>query len=249
MAKTNLVQPAVECAVDSGAGQHCFSNKAVFDFYTDELRSLETANGSDLTSPGSGSVLVHTTSGIARFTDSLHTPNLSEQGLLSVSQFDKHGYTSIFSQGRFMLIPNSTCNELVANLQVASILNGVLSASSRLYTTNLKSTSSQGQAASAKVLMASLSKRSSRDWHLALNHISSARLKELTKSLVTGIQLKDHIDKDCSCAACFVGKSKQLPYLSSSDRVLNAIGDLISVDGFGRLSIPDWNVNQYFLRF
>jgi hypothetical protein len=52
---SKVENPGVECAVDTGAGEQCFSNEAVFNFHTSNYRALEAANVSDLASPGSGS--------------------------------------------------------------------------------------------------------------------------------------------------------------------------------------------------
>ena len=74
--------------------------------------------------------------------------------------------------------------------------------------------------------------------HLALNHPSPERLRQVESGLVTGCEVSGNIDKNCSCSACFIGKSKQTPYPSKSLRVLKVCGDLVSVDGFGPIRHP-----------
>ena len=98
-------------------------------------------------------------------------------------------------------------------------------------------------------LKTSLAKRSAVEWHKSLNHLSMDRLKLMLRNkMAEGIEISGTIPKECSCTACFMGKSKQVLYPSISERKLDRIGHVISVDGFGPLK-PDLNGNRYFMAF
>jgi hypothetical protein len=214
---------AIDAVIDSGANQHLFSNKEIFKFYFNSPTNLETANGSHLTSPGYGHV--HTTHGV--FQNALHAPDLSETALLSVSQFDQKGFSSIFMNNQYFLIPTYLIKAYATRFSKDAIIKGQFDDRVGLYTTTLNIRAEDNTP--VKALMASSKNRSSSQWHMALNHPDNHRLQLLTKGLATGISVTDKIKPECDCDACFQGKSKQLPYPQKSKRLLENCGDLISV--------------------
>ena len=233
--------------VDSGASNHTFANKEVFEFYSPSFIGIETANGGIMDVPGIGSVSVETKAGQAIFTDSYHCPNLCEPALFSVSKFDAKGYASIFCDQKYLLIPKEVIEDSLPRLNAASVLDG-RQRDDGLYWIDFEACTFQNEIP-ARALMASVAKRSAREWHLALNHPSSERLGQMAKGLVNGCVISDSISQQCECESCFMGKSKNRSYPRKSKRHLESVGDLVSVDGFGPLKQEDWNGNKYYMVF
>ena len=200
--------------------------------------------------PGQGTTyLFDTCSGPARFNNALHCPELADQALFSVSQFDASGCSSVFHNGKFLLFSEKELSQFITQNEKLAILSGVKKEDG-LYWLKLKGKPECDGITQPKALKFSSASRSSADWHRALNHLSGERLMQLSKGMAEGIILNDTPSKDCSCAACFMGKSKEHPYPSKSERILKACGDLFSVDGFGPLTKhPDWNGNKHYLVF
>ena len=245
---TALMAKGVAGPIDSGASNHTFSNKEVFDFYSTSSTQIEIANGSMIDVPGRGDVSVKTSVGNAHFSDAFHCPTLCESALFSVSKFDSKGFTSIFANSKYYLVPRQTLNDLMSRIQAEAVFQGS-KRKDGLYWLEVEIEKSVPKQEGGKALMASSSSRSARQWHLALNHPSNDRLKQMTTGLVTGCTISGSLLAKCDCSACFMGKSKQSSYPNRSLRAIEAAGDVISVDGFGPVKDADWNGNRYYLAF
>ena len=230
--------------VDSGSTNHLVTNKVAFETYTASQTSIETANGSYLTAIGHGAVTIGGANGPLRLQTALHTPELSESTLLSVHQFDLDGFASIFCDGMYTLLPAEHIRDFIVTQKGNAVLEGSFDRIAGLYTIPVGE-----ETRGNKSCMASSASRTSTQWHLALNHPSTDRMIALGKGSTTGFILLDRPAIKCNCDSCFLGKSKQLPYAKKSSTVVASPGDLISVDGFGRLPVCDWNGNYYYMAF
>jgi len=181
--------------------------------------------------------------------EGLYYPDLSEEALFSVGRFDEQGFGSVFANQRYYLFPNDLIQRFVDQSIKHSLIQGE-QRSDGLYWISTNTLESAD--APSKSFLMHRPRRTSKQWHKALNHISYVRLKQASK-LVTGLELLDEPDvslRHCDCPACFMGKSKELPYPHNSSRALKACGDLISMDGWGPINdIPDWHGNRYYIVF
>ena len=184
-----------------------------------------------------------------------------------MGQFDKNGYTSIFHNGNFYLVPRATFEPYQDHLSKAAVLGGSLKnglymislklserpqdkASQRDNQRNQSENSADLSPASAGkniVGFVSRASRTAQEWHDALNHCNPQRLSNASR-MVDGITLTTTVSK-CVCSACMVGKIKDLPFAEKSLRVLVRPGQVISTDTWGPATHPDWNGNRYFVSF
>ena len=109
--KAHLASKIPNAVIDSGASHHMLRNKDGFDLYSISKQGLVTADGNILETVGTGTVPVNTKNGKATLRNVLHTPGLSEEGLLSVHQFDAAGYGSVIFGGKYYLIPNASLEQ------------------------------------------------------------------------------------------------------------------------------------------
>lgn len=239
----NGLSPNSTAVVDSGSSMHIFNNKDMFDLYSPTCSVVHVADGNGVPTLGVGSIPIATNqSKPGMLTNVLHCPQLAAN-LLSIGQFCEKGFVSIFIRNSYYLFAAETLNNFIADHHHESILQGTKDASG-LYVVNLETPSVPSTAAVS--FLVSVPKRTTQDWHKALNHLSSKRLSLMKNGLVTGMQsIDDH--KVCDCEACFMGKSKLQPYPSST-RVLHAVGDLISSDTWGPTT-PDLDGNRYYISF
>jgi urease beta subunit len=76
-------QITIDGPVDSGSSKHVFSNKDVFQFYTNDSCEMEIASGESIISPGSGKTFnfISKNGNVASFNGARHVLELSEQAL------------------------------------------------------------------------------------------------------------------------------------------------------------------------
>ena len=147
--------------------------------------------------------------------EGLYYPDLSEEALFSVGRFDEQGFGSVFANQRYYLFPNDLIQRFVDQSIKHSLIQGE-QRSDGLYWISTNTLESAD--APSKSFLMHRPRRTSKQWHKALNHISYARLKQASK-LVTGLELLDEPDvslRHCDCPACFMGKSKELPFPHNS---------------------------------
>ena len=211
--------------IDSGCSKHTFQNKEVFKLYTPNSTYMEIANGEKISIPGKGDTFpmkMNSQKGEGIFSDALHCPELSEEALLSVSKFASQGFTSVFCEDEFILVPNKMMANMMNDLKESAILTGKKRNDELYYVDILEC---ENTSTNPKALMSSVSKRTEKEWHLALNHPSPERMKIMTRNeFVKGFEVTNSISNLCDCSACFMGKSKQKPYPKKSERILKERG-------------------------
>ena len=162
-----------------------------------------------------------------------HCPD-AKRNLMSISQLDTEGYSSIFSHGKYYLLPSNQLNQYLPKLQENFTASGYLK--DGLYQMNINIPT---------VNFARKSSRTTEQWHRTLNHTTVNRLQHSAKSL-DGLQLLD--SELCKYTACSVGKSVQRPYTSTSPESATRSGHTICADTW-YATVPDSASNLYYLVF
>lgn len=228
--------------LDSGSEAHIVANKEVLDIYSTVTNHvIETANGS--TMPVLGMGVLRTKSTQEKDVDIgsvLHAPQIAEN-LLSVSAFDRKGYSSIFHNGFSYLLPSWRLTEYVPALTQESILTGSLN--NGLYSVPLPQSSSRSLS-----YLTRKSTRTSEEWHRTLNHLSLSRLSSAS-SMVDGLTLQCPLKHMCGCAACLISKSKHQPHPLSSSRATRPGQYIVADTKHFSNKYVDWQGNQYFVVF
>jgi hypothetical protein len=228
--QVNQVSTAPEAALDSACYGNLSNNKGFFDLYTKSTSSISSCTGSPSDIVGKGKLIIPTTVGMGRI-DGEHCPDL-EQNLLSVSYFDKKGYTSIFGGGKVHLIATDKVKSFVDENSANILLTGKFKPSTGLYMVPLLKPAdmpqTQPQKAENTVSLTSKPKRDLMDWHIALNHLNFASVRQMVK-VVEGMEISDADKPDPDCKTCLLGKPHHAPYKSSLTKLSRA-GEIISTD-------------------
>ena len=275
LGKVNAVDaPLTDLTVlhpDSGSTTHVLGNKAPFDAYSSlpPGSHLEAANGTPMPIEGWGHSALTGPNGLSiPLNNAYHVPT-SSANLLSVSQWDQEGYSSVFTHGRFFLIPS---HRFGTSLQWFQSTAGIIgSLHEGLYAIHVKSSGANEtgtgegnqsvlpdtsadppQPAQGNSLenhnvcyFAVKKNRSSKTWHDTLNHLSASRLAQASV-MVDGLTI-DGTKSFCTCLSCAAGKSKERPYTSSEHNPTRR-GEVIVADTWFA-SDEDADDNKYYVVF
>ena len=125
----------VQGVVDSGAFKTLSPNKDVIDFYSSEINTLSTASGDPMTLFGSGTIPFWNRLGQAAQITCSYVPELTHT-LISVSQLDLKGFTSIFYRGKYLVFRHDSLDNFISEHESQAIMEGSLG-SDHLYSVNL----------------------------------------------------------------------------------------------------------------
>jgi hypothetical protein len=213
-ANTAVARGVTTFTVDSGATHSSTNNKDVLSLYNHSSNmSIETAGGHVLPCGGSGTLSILTKSGPATISDILHCDGTTTN-LLSVGKLDDKGFSSVFCNQRYYLLPEQKMQSFLRDNKQSTILEGYRNGG--LYDVDLQlfqQSDFPKDTTIAKSMLATTTSRSLSDWHTALNHLNYRDTLRL-QHMVDGIQFIDK--RKCDCEICFLGKATLQPYPPST---------------------------------
>ena len=149
--------------------------------------------------------------------DALYAPSIAFT-LVSLSQADKAGYSTVIENGELHLI-NRSSNETV----------GKIPSQDRLWTIQTPKTLENADCFSGTQALTSLSLM---DLHCCLGHISPSTVAQLIdKGILAGVAISDRNVNFCE--VCALAKIKHQPFPKSCDTMAVEIGDVIHSDVWG----------------
>ncbi len=218
--------------LDSGASDHFFRDRDDFAEYESlPYRTGKSALASEGDFPIVGKGTVTRTYDVEgkkitlTFKNALHAPSLSAN-LISVSQFDRGGYYSLFGGGRVVI---------TKGLGGTPILHG--RGSSGMYVLD----SSQSVA-----MLSTSAPVDLQTWHRRFAHSDVERIREMAaKGLVDDLRITN-LTVDGRCPDCQAGRQHTRPYDNHTDPDVPPLG-LVAMDLWGPSRTPSVGGNIYMM--
>jgi len=222
--------------LDSGANDHCFTNRNLFTSYTPlstSLTRLSANKDSTFEIIGKGDVEIKTRVNEKVITvileDTLHTPDL-RSNLISAAKLSKKGATIHFDKDK-------------ATVKVPNGIN-IMSATryDQLYTVKLEN--------SQPTILVTQSKNKAVDfgtWHHQLAHTGAGVIREMiTHNLVDGLNVTGELSINGICEDCVFGKHTAHPYHTNPAREREVL-ERVHIDIWGPTSIKSVGGANYFM--
>ncbi|KAF5366087.1 hypothetical protein D9757_012381 [Collybiopsis confluens] len=230
VAQPHFPQPTSSAPLDSGATDHFFRHREAFSDYkeipTRFGHAAQSGDGFPIVGRGSVTRNIHTDGKWATvtFRNALHAPTLASD-LISVSQLDKAGCTTIFETNK------ATVTKGRQQLFGASINNNI-------YCVNMEPIPGAFLSTSTPASLC--------QWHRRLAHGSAEVIKTMAdKDLVDGLSITSR-ETPGKCVDCILARQTTRPYDKPSDPDVDPL-ELVAFDLWGPSRIPTDAGNIYMM--
>lgn len=223
--------------IDSGCSAHmCRDLNDFVNIDTGNNGTVNLASNTSTEIQGKGvaalSTLVNGKCKYVKLDNALHVPDL-RTNLVSVGKITDKGFEVIF-RDRKAEVTDKTGNVILT----ADRLNG-------LYYIRQEDTESCRK---TTISDKNIEKRSLKEWHYSLGHLSLKDLREAAKNgSIKGLVIDD-LSEDFQCETCLLGKMTRLPFPKKSTRSTE-IGDITHSDVCGPMRVMSNGNTRYFVTF